>query len=260
MQIVYWLAEFEVTLFTKELCIDLGAEVLRDLETSKNAKYSSNRIIDEWLHVIADVIREDVKEELRKCINLGLMRDESTDVSVTKQLIVFARVDCGISYRYLQTPDGRAKTIESALLPCLQEYGVGIQKVVGYGSNGANVMVGCRGGVATRLKKSNPLMLTIHCINHRLALGAAQSIESVLYLKKFNEILVGIFKLYHYSSVRQAALKEIQSIYKDPILKFKEPKSVRWLSHRQAVDAVRRSLVSLIISLDGKLVKGVRFF
>ena len=50
MQIIYWLSESEVALFTKfeslkELCIDLGAEVLRDLEKCKNAKYSSNRII-----------------------------------------------------------------------------------------------------------------------------------------------------------------------------------------------------------------------
>ena len=261
MQIVYWLAESEVALFTKfeslkELCIDLGAEVLRDLEKGKNSKYSSNRIIDEWLHVIASIIREDVKEDLRKCLNMGLMCDESTDVSVTKQLIVFARVvtsNHGVSYRYLQTlemSDGRAETIERALLACLQEYGIGINKVAGFGSDGANVMVGCRGDVATRLKKSNPLMLAIHCINHRLALSAAQSIESVPYLKKFNEILVGIFKLYHYSSVRQAALKEIQSIYEDPILKFKEPKSVRWLSHRNAVNAVRRCLISLIFSLE----------
>ena len=41
----------EIALFTKfeslkELCIELGAEVLRDLEKGKNSKYS-NRIIDE---------------------------------------------------------------------------------------------------------------------------------------------------------------------------------------------------------------------
>ena len=94
------------------------------------------------------------------------------------------------------------------------------------GSDGANIMVGCRSGVVTRQKKHNPLMLAIHCINHRLALGAAQSIESVLYLKKFSEVLVGTLKLYHYSSVRQASLKEIQCIYEDPILTFKEPKSI----------------------------------
>ena len=85
MHIVYWLAESEVALFTKfeslkELCIDLGAEVLWDLEKGKNAKYSSNRIRDEWLHVIVSVIRDDVKENLRKCLSMGLMCDEYADV------------------------------------------------------------------------------------------------------------------------------------------------------------------------------------
>ena len=103
MQIVYWLAESEVALFTKfeslkELCIDLGAEVLQDLET----KYSSNRIIDEWL---AGVIREDVKEDLRKCENVEHICDESTDVSVAKQLIVFACVvtsNYSVHHRHLK--------------------------------------------------------------------------------------------------------------------------------------------------------------
>ena len=118
-------------------------------------------------------------------------------------------------------------------------------KVSGLGSDGASVMVGRKTGVATRLKRNNSSMLSIHCINHRLALGASGK-----YLHKFNEILVGIFKFYHYGSVRQHALKEIHAICKDPVLKFKEPKSVRWLSHRKAVEAIRRSLQSLIISLE----------
>ena len=42
MRMVYWLAESEVALFTKfeslkELCIDLGAKILRDLEKGKNS-------------------------------------------------------------------------------------------------------------------------------------------------------------------------------------------------------------------------------
>ena len=261
MQIVYWHAESEVAHFTKfeslkHLCIDLGASVLKDLDRGKNAKYSSNRIIDEWLHILANVVREDVKQELDNSLCIGLMCDESTDISINKELIIFARVvlpNCGVHYRYLQTvelADGRAETIEKALLPCLDNYGLRMDKVSGFGSDGASVMVGRKTGVATRLKRNNPSMLSIHCINHRLALGASQSIDTVKYLHKFNEILVGIFKFYHYSSVRQHALKEIQAICNDPVLKFKEPKSVRWLSHRKAVEAIRRSLQSLIISLE----------
>ena len=111
-------------------------------------------------------------------------------------------------------------------------------------------MVGRISGVAARLKCHNPQILSIHCINHCLALGTSQAAAEVPYLVKFQEILVNIFKFYHYSATRQNALSEIQSILNDPQLKFKEPKSVRWLSHALAINAIKRSLPSLICSLE----------
>ena len=54
-------------------------------------------------------------------------------------------------------------------------------------------------------------------------------------------ILVNIFKFYHYSATRQSALAEIQSVLNDPQLKLKDPKSVRWLSHALAINAIKRS-------------------
>ena len=41
-------------------------------------------------------------------------------------------------------------------------------------------MMGSMSGVATGLKRSNPTMLSIHCIMHRLALGASQSVDTDL--------------------------------------------------------------------------------
>ena len=63
------------------------------------------------------------------------------------------------------------------------------------------------------------------------------------YLKKIGEILVTIFKVYHYSAVRQAGLEEIQDIMNDPRLKFKLPSATMWLSHSQAVNV-------LFVSID----------
>lgn len=105
-------------------------------------------------------------------------------------------------------------------------------------------------GVATRLKALNPEMLSVHCINHRLALGVSQAAKAVPYLKKFGEVLVAVFKFYHNSAVRQTGLEEIQTVTSDPLLKFKLPSATRWLSHAQAIDAARRSLCSLLVSLD----------
>ena len=106
------------------------------------------------------------------------------------------------------------------------------------------------GCTATRLKQLNPQMLSIHCINHRLALATSQAASSIPYLLRFQEILTSIYKFYHYSANRQAGLAEIQAVFHDPVLKFKEPKAVRWLSHAMAINAVKRSLPAHLTSLE----------
>ena len=45
-------------------------------------------------------------------------------------------------------------------------------------------------------------------------------------------------------------MKKIQAICNDPVLKFKEPISVRWLSHCKAVEAICQSLQSFLVSLE----------
>ena len=67
-----------------------------------------------------------------------------------------------------------------------------------FGNDGAAVMAGSVRGVATRLKKDNPNIIAIHCIEYRLALGVSQAAKSEPYLKKFGEILVTIFILQLY--------------------------------------------------------------
>lgn len=42
----------------------------------------------------------------------------------------------------------------------------------------------------------------------------------------------------------------IQTILGDPVLRLKQAKDVRWLSHQAAVDVLRRSLVPVVTSLD----------
>ena len=256
MRILYWLAKEEIAHFTKfdslrQLCVDLhvGCDYFRELNVGGNAKYNSHRMIDEWLAILSGTI-EYLLNKIRISPAIGLMCDESTDISVTKELILYARIiACGkVSTHFLKLihiPDGKAETIETALISFLDHTNIPVSSITAFGSDGANVMVGHVSGVAARLKRRNPQILSIH--NHRLALGTSQAAAEVPYLVKFQQILVNIFKFYHYSATRQNALAEIQSVLNDPQLKFKEPKSVRWLSHALAI---KRSLPSLLCSLE----------
>ena len=112
------------------------------------------------------------------------MVDESTDVSVLKQLAIYGRdVTAGkLKTRYLKIvdiDDGKATTI----LPHLESSGKDLNNISSFGSDGASVMIGCCGGVATLLHSLNNEIISVHCICHRLALASGQASNQVKYFK-----------------------------------------------------------------------------
>ena len=83
-------------------------------------------------------------------------------------------------------------------------------RFLGLGSDGASVMVGRVGGVATLIRKKVPWLINNHCIAHRLALAEAQASDHMAYLNKFKSVLQQLFCYYQASPVRMSGLKEIR--------------------------------------------------
>ena len=65
------------------------------------------------------------------------------------------------------------------------------ESIVGFGSDGASVMVGRRGGVVALLKAEVPHLVDIHCLAHRLELGALDAIKENEDMKKVSDMLSG---------------------------------------------------------------------
>lgn len=53
-----------------------------------------------------------------------------------------------------------------------------------------------------------------------------------------------------------AGLQAIQDVLGGQTLKFKEAKDVRWLSHNTAVQTLRRTLPSIVASLEREAAEG----
>jgi hypothetical protein len=116
-------------------------------------------------------------------------------------------------------------------------------------------MTGKRTGVATRLRVHNPEMVSLHCGAHRIALASSQAARDVAYMKTFDSHLVTLYYHFANSSVREAALHEIQEIMEEPVLHLKKAIHTRWLSHDQAVTAIRRTLPSLLTTLEREVAE-----
>lgn len=69
-------------------------------------------------------------------------------------------------------------------------------------SDGAAVMTDAVGGVAALLKRYNPVMITIHCVAHRLALAAGQAMKKVVVFSEYQKTLKMVYRFNHDSAVR----------------------------------------------------------
>ena len=115
LKAVYWLAKEEIpsSKFPSLLAfLDmLGLSVAGNLCVGGNATYTHHSSFSE----MPDVIDECIQQSLKSIRAYGLMIDESTDVTITKRLVVYAKIvsHCRTKARFLTTidiPDGRAET------------------------------------------------------------------------------------------------------------------------------------------------------
>ena len=67
---------------------------------------------------------------------------------------------CNVFLRIVDLFDGKAETIEKALLQFCDVAGIEMRKVMGFGSDGAAVMIGRVSGISTRLRVHNSVMIS----------------------------------------------------------------------------------------------------
>ena len=205
------------------------------------------------MEALAYVARKSVDICLEKSPFISLLCDESTDISVDKKLIIYARILDPDTYKpsthfitNVRVKSATGKAIFDELGKLLKVKQIPISKVMGLGSDGAKVMTGTGNGVTGFMLRENPMLLNYHCIAHRLALVTSQAANEVPFLVDYQSILTGMFYFFKYSANRTTRLTEIQTLLDDPKLKIKEVHEVRWFSVYLAVQTVYKCLDSLI--------------
>ena len=88
-----------------------------------------------------------------------------------------------------------AKNIRKIVTGLLNEYGL-LDRVFFLGSDGASVMTGKNTGVAVRLREGGlPWLLAVHCICHRLALGAGDAAKFINFSTDIDKLLRSVHSL-----------------------------------------------------------------
>ncbi|KAI8490382.1 hypothetical protein Bbelb_316500 [Branchiostoma belcheri] len=112
----------------------------------ENCNYTSEEIMWEMVLVLSDGPREEVFSTLQRSPYYSIMIDETTDISVAKQLIIFDRYltdkhEVRTSYLGIRDiPDGKADTIVEKLKEFLRFVRADPNIVAGFDSDGAAVI------------------------------------------------------------------------------------------------------------------------
>ena len=259
MECLYWLVKSEIPHTTHYYSLVKAVEFMgcNQLYHGENAKYSSQRVIQEFQQVMGEQIEQEQLENLLSSPFYSIMVDETTDVAILKEMVVYIRYlspaakVCTSFLTIIELPNGTAETVEKYLTTYLESKLILLSNMVGFGSDGASVMIGRHNGVAARLKCHQPILTSIHCIAHRLALAAGQSGDSVPYIANtIKPTLRQLFYFYENSPVRMSGLKAIEQLLQTPQLKLNQPADTRWLSHDAACQMLMRVLPAVIASLE----------
>ncbi|XP_013403277.1 zinc finger protein 862-like [Lingula anatina] len=251
MKSVYWLVQEGIAIrkfgSLIELLRHLDCPNLSYLDQGDNAKYNSDTAGWDMVAAIAATVEEDLLQKMKSSPFLTILADESTDITVTKKLVICVRLldDNFVPSTHfvadINVTDGKGATVAAAIKDHLKSKEIPLSKIYGFGSDGAASMTSMGNGVAGRLLAENPAMVHIHCIAHRLALCTSQAANAIDYMKDYQSTITSIFYYFKASSVRVNRITAIQELLDEPILKCNEVHEVRWLPYYKAIETIYRT-------------------
>uniref|UniRef100_A0A670YFN1 Sperm flagellar 2 n=1 Tax=Pseudonaja textilis TaxID=8673 RepID=A0A670YFN1_PSETE len=178
-----------------------------------------------FIHFIAEVERRALKEKLEKCKFFSLISDGITDSGTTEAALVYiqfahqGKTHCQIvgiqsidMYDALTVKNAILKTLQTNLKVNLPTHDWA-KKLVGFGSDGRDVMIG-EDGVAKLLKDIQPCIQSIHCLVHRLEMAYKMALKNTPLFNILTDLLKNLYYFYHDSPMNKKNLKLICEAHK----------------------------------------------
>ena len=123
-------------------------------------------------------------------------------------------------------------------------------KIMGLGTDGASALAGKKEGLTVQFLKDNPHLVNTHCVAHRLALCTEQSAKLVPAMNEYQRTLEMIYYHFKKSPIKVDQVEAIKKLLEELCLRYREVHEVRLLSFFDAIDAVYRTMDSLITYLS----------
>ena len=197
-----------------KLNVDIDDVVLD--KAPKNAKYTSPMIQKEILHILANKVRNIIREEIGDA-KFCILVDEAKDTANREQMAIvlrFVDVHGFLRERFFEivhVTDTTAFTLKKEISDVLARYNLNIENMRGQGYDGASNMRGAWNGLQALFLKDCPYAYYIHCFAHRLQLALVAAAENDISVWLFFSKLASIVNLVSASPKRQNELQCAQA-------------------------------------------------
>ena len=221
---------------------------------------------------LGETIEEEIVRSAQKVQSYGLMVDEVTDISVQSQMLTFIQfvslVTSCMEIAFLSVQNVleefasvNADALTSLIKDELQQCSLSLTNLKGLATDRASVMTGKNYNVATKLKELNPVLISVHCICHKLALACTDTNKETDYIKWVEDTLCQLWAYFENSPKRLAVLLKTQINIKKCSLQLREKSkqllvkrmkkacSTRWLSFDRSVAALYQEYEGILNTL-----------
>lgn len=178
----------ESGLFTKllEYTIQTDEKLKTCLDViPQNAMYTSPDVQNELIAIMAELVRNQIVEEVNSSDGFTLLVDGTKDRNNNEIISIAVRYVIGSTPResllsFEKSDSLCARPIADFVIAKLTEFGVELSKMISQCYDGANVMKGDYNGIQTIVQqKLNRIIPYVHCFNHRLHLVVIAAIEKI---------------------------------------------------------------------------------
>ncbi|GLT90313.1 hypothetical protein SLE2022_082590 [Rubroshorea leprosula] len=180
----------------------------------QNALYTSSKTQKAILQVLADKMRESIRQEIGDA-KFCIIVEEARNESKRKQMaLILGFVDRKGFLRkrffgVVLVTDTSTKTLRDVIVFLFHYYDLDVQNICGQGYNGASNIRGEFNGLQALMSKEFPYAYYIYCLTHRLQLTLVASSKEVLLVYNFFSNLRCIINVVVASSKHNNELKSL---------------------------------------------------
>lgn len=200
---------------------------------------------------LSQYAHEKLVDDLKSSSGFSILCDKATDATMNKVFCVNVRFVNGNNnpvtrfYRLIPVEEGDAAGLFSSLQNAMKKDDLHWSQVVGYASDGENLMQGANDSLLTRMKEAAPNLFILKCYCHTFHLVAEHACKVLS--NTADQLVHDVYNYFKMSPNRQKNYAEFQKFADVDAHRILKPCQTRWLSVAQCIRRLLEQWPALLL-------------